>query len=607
MIKNKDIIVIGSIDWKTNWQTQHRLVTSLVKQNNRVLFIENTGVRSARISDFSRIKDRINNWFKSAKGFKEIQKNLFIFSPIVLPFPFNKICYLINLFIIKFLLANWLDALKFKNDMLVSFLPTPLSHKVKNLINANFNIYYCANEMKGIESKNKKIDEFENHFFKESDITFVISSNLKKKANVQTKNSFLLPAGVELSKFDIKKVKKKISIKGKPVVGYIGAITQVFDQNLLEFISKNNPNFNFVIIGRVYVDIKNLKKIKNIFFLNEVKHEKLPSYIHGFDLGIIPYKVNKFTNSVYSCKLNEYLSMGLPVVSTKIRESNIYNKNFNNIISIGETYEQFNIKIRDNIKNNSKDEVNNRIEAAKKNSWESRFNYFNEIIEKKIFNKSSLNQSWKAKFIEKYNKFFYINIKKFSLIILIFILIFKTPIIPLLGNFLVIQDEIKNTKVMIVFSGDGENNYHNLSFQKRIIDILNIKKKYPNIKIILSGRAAVFNESEIVKSLLINDGVSKKDITTIKEDPYNTYENIAVVNKLLKKNDVKKIIFLTSPYHTYRSKRIWNKNFPEVKVVIPKMIDTPDKKLKWSISYQEIKIIFYEYLAILYNKYKGWI
>ena len=355
------------------------------------------------------------------------------------------------------------------------------------------------------------------------------------------------------------------------------------------------------------MDIKKLKKIKNIFFLNEVKHEKLPSYIHGFDLGIIPYKVNKFTNSVYSCKLNEYLSMGLPVVSTKIRESNIYNKNFNNIISIGKTYEQFNIKIRENIKNNSKDKVNNRIKAAKKNSWESRFNYFNELIEKKIFNKSSVNQSWKSKFIEKYNKFFYTNIKKTSLIILIFILIFKTPIIPLLGSFLIVQDEIKNTKVMIVFSGDGENNYHNLSFQKRIIDILNIKKKYPNIKIILSGRAAVFNESEIVKSLLINDGVSKKDITTIKEDPYNTYENIAVVNKLLKKNDVKKIIFLTSPYHTYRSKRIWNKNFPEVKVVIPKMIDTPDKKLKWSISYQEIKIIFYEYLAILYNKYKGWI
>tara|TARA_B100001250_G_C19643142_1_gene719187 strand:+ start:749 stop:994 length:246 start_codon:yes stop_codon:yes gene_type:complete len=74
MIKNKDIIIIGSIDWKTNWQTQHRLVTSLVSQNNRVLFIENTGIRTAKISDLSRIKDRIINWSKSAKGFAEKKK-----------------------------------------------------------------------------------------------------------------------------------------------------------------------------------------------------------------------------------------------------------------------------------------------------------------------------------------------------------------------------------------------------------------------------------------------------------------------------------------------------------------------------------------------------
>ena len=264
MIQNKDIIVIGSIDWKTNWQTQHRLITSLAKQNNRILFIENTGVRSAKFSDLSRIKDRVNNWFKSAKGFKEIKKNIFIFSPIILPFPFSKICYIINLFVVNFLLSNWFKTLNFKNDILVSFLPTPLSHKIKKLTNADINIYYCANEMKGLDNKNNKIDEFEDLFFKESDITFVISENLKKKANLKTTNAFFLPAGVELNKFNIKKVKKKKLLKGKPIIGYIGSVTEVFDQNLLEFISQKNPNFNFVIIGRVYVNVKKLKNIKNI-------------------------------------------------------------------------------------------------------------------------------------------------------------------------------------------------------------------------------------------------------------------------------------------------------------------------------------------------------
>ena len=607
MIKNKDIIIIGSIDWKTNWQTQQRLVTSLIKQNNRVLYIENTGIRSAKISDISRIKDRLKNWFKSAKGFKEIKNNLFVFSPIVFPFPFNKICFLINLFVVNFLLSNWFKTLKFKNDILISFLPTPLSHEIKRLVNANLNIYYCSNEMKGIDNKNKKIDEFENFFFKESDLTFVISTNLKNKAKKVTKNVFFLPAGVELNKFDIKKVKKKIPIKGKPIIGYIGAITEVFDQDLVEFICKKNPNLNFVIIGRKYVNVKKLEKFKNVFFLNEIKHDKLPSYIKGFDLGTIPYKVNEFTHSVYCSKLNEYLSMGLPVVSTNIKESIVYNKNFNNVINIGKTFKQFNDKIRESLIKNTKYKVNNRIAVAQNNSWESRFKFFNELVENKILNKNLETISWRSKFIKEYNKFFFTNIKKVVVVILFLLILFKSPLVPFLGDLLVVKDEIKRVEMMVVFSGDGENNYHNLSFQRRILDIKRIKKKYPDMKIVLTGRAAIFREADIIKSLLINEGISKKDVFVIQEDPYNTFENIIVVNNFLKKKNINTIIFLTSPYHSLRSKLIWKKNFPEVEIIIPRMIDSPKSKLIWGLSYDKIKIIFYEYLAIIYNKTKGWI
>ncbi len=607
MIKNKDIIIIGSIDWKTNWQTQHRLVNSLVKQNNRVLYIENTGIRTAKISDLSRIKDRIKNWSRSAKGFTEKKKNLFIFSPIVFPFPFIKFFYYINLFIVNFLLSNWFKTLKFKNDILISFLPTPLSYEIKNLVNANINIYYCANEMKGINNKNKKIDDIEKLFFKESDVSFVISDNLKKKANKFTKEVFLLPAGVELNKFNFENVKKTIPIKGKPIVGYIGAITEVFDLNLLIFLSKNNPELNFVIIGRVYTNVKKLRDIKNIYFINEIKHSQLPSFIKGFDVGIIPYKVNDFTNSVYSCKLNEYLSMGIPVVSTNLKETNIYNKNHNNIIQIGNSYEKFNEKINYNLKNNTKFKITNRILAAKKNSWESRLKFFNELIYNTISRKKLSDFSWKTKFIRKYNHLFYTNVKNVSIVLIFLIIFFKSPLIPFVGNFLVVENELKYAKILVVFSGDGENEYHNLSFQKRILDIKKIKNKYPDIKVILTGRKAIYSEAEIIKSLLFSEGINKEDIIVIKDDPYNTYENINVINRYLLVNETKSIIFLTSPYHTFRSKLIWKKNYPNINIIIPKMVDTPIKKIQWGTNLNNIKVIFYEYLAILYNKYKGWL
>ena len=174
-----------------------------------------------------------------------------------------------------------------------------------------------------------------------------------------------MPAGVELNKFDFKKVKKFTPIKGKPVIGYIGAVTEVFDINLLEFICKKNPNLNFVIIGRVYVKIDKLLNLNNVFFLEKSNIINSLLFFKGFDVGIIPYKVNNFTNSVYSCKLNEYLSMGIPVVSTNLNETKIYNKNYKDIIRIGETYEKFNHKINESLVKNSKQEIINRISAAK--------------------------------------------------------------------------------------------------------------------------------------------------------------------------------------------------------------------------------------------------
>ena len=42
--------------------------------------------------------------------------------------------------------------------------------------------------------------------------------------------------------------------------------------------------------------------------------------------------------------------------------------------------------------------------------------------------------------------------------------------------------------------------------------------------------------------------MNKEDIIVIKEDPYNTYENIQVVNNFLQKKKI--VLFLTSPYHT---------------------------------------------------------
>ena len=61
-------------------------------------------------------------------------------------------------------------------------------------------------------------------------------------------------------------------------------------------------------------------------FMGRRRYEDLPGWCKGFDIGLIPFKINPLTEAVNPIKLREYLSAGLPVVSTPMPEVLTYNK-----------------------------------------------------------------------------------------------------------------------------------------------------------------------------------------------------------------------------------------------------------------------------------------
>jgi hypothetical protein len=48
-------------------------------------------------------------------------------------------------------------------------------------------------------------------------------------------------------------------------------------------------------------------------------YEQLPAYCRGFDVGLIPFRMNRLTRAVNPIKLREYLAAGLPVVSSPMQ------------------------------------------------------------------------------------------------------------------------------------------------------------------------------------------------------------------------------------------------------------------------------------------------
>jgi hypothetical protein len=75
-----------------------------------------------------------------------------------------------------------------------------------------------------------------------------------------------------------------------------------------------------VLVGKVQVDIERFCTVPNMHFLGQRPHAELPHYSRGFDVAVIPHKINELTRHMNPIKLREYLAAGLPVVASPLPE-----------------------------------------------------------------------------------------------------------------------------------------------------------------------------------------------------------------------------------------------------------------------------------------------
>ena len=316
---------------------------------------------------------------------------------------------------------------------------------------------------------------------------------------------------------------------------------------------------------------------------------------------------NEFTNSVYPSKFNEYLVVGSNIVSTDISEMISISSKNKNLLKVAKNHSEFIEHIKTYLKFGKKFNYTEKISYANSNSWDVRFNFIDKLIVKNISNKkysTKYNLIDNLKYTFKKIKFSTIKISSF--IILLYFLVFHSPIFWFLGENLIITEQPQKVDAIVVFSGNGENAYINLSYQKRTLDAINYYNKGYSDKIfVTSGRTQILSEVELIKSILLSKGVDEKNIYLLEKYPSSTFENVTMVAEILRINNIKSFIFITAPYHRYRSNLIWKKNYPNYEIVNAPTFDQSKKSIKWNIELKDIRIIAYEYLAIIHNFLKG--
>lgn len=615
MIRNENIICISSIDWNFIWQGHQEIMSTLARNGNRVLFIENTGVRSPGIRDIPRIKKRIQNWLRGIKGIRKEMDSLYVFSPLVLPFPYSWIARKINRRLLIPVLTKWTRVMDFGNPIIWVFLPTGISLDIIDNLNKKAVVYYCIAEFADLTKYPRKIKESEKKLLKMSDVVFAQGEELKKYCQTYNSNVSVFPFGVNLDVFrdfdrqDYKETPGALKDIKNPIIGYVGGLHRHLDFSLITSLAKANPGWSLVFIGPVQRDVSCLKQFNNIHILGQKTHLELPGYISRFSVSIIPYELSNYTRTVYPTKLNEYLIMGKAVVSTDLPEVRLFNKHYGDIIYVGRTHLEFSRQIKRAIEEDNGELKKRRIDVAEENSWENRIEKMSKLIEGAIERKRLDGEAgWRENLLGFYRATRR-RLTRVALICLLgYLLFFKTPFIWFISSPLKIVDQPQKSDAIVVFGGGvGETGSPGKSTIERARYAVELYKQgYAKEIIFSSGYTFRYNDAENMKLFALSMGVPKENII-LEQKANSTYENVKFTEQILDKNKWDTILLVTSPYNMVRASLVFGKLADKRKVICTPVPDPQFYDRKTGSRLQQIRAILHEYLGIIYYWSKRYI
>ncbi len=606
-LTGKNIICFSSIDWDFVWQGHQEIMSRFAENNNRVLFIENTALRTVQLRDFSRIRQRFINWWKSSKGFRREKENLFIYSPLLLPFPYSKTARWLNRILLSRTLRQWMNSAGFYEPIIWTYLPTNLVSDMLDELNPSLVVYHCIADFEHLSDRPEEISKSERKLLEKTDIVFAQNEAIRQRC-VPHLDAHIFPFGVDLKNFN-QKAKPAPELKNlkKPIIGYVGGIHRHVDINLIEQLSKKIKG-TIAMIGPIQTDISKIQNTDNIVFFGQQPHTKVSEFIKTFDAGIIPYVISEYTKTVYPTKMNEYLAMGIPVVAVDLPDIRYFNEEHKNVIRIADNADSFAKAVDEEIKSNSVQKTKHRIGVAKQNSWDIKLKKMSEIMSELLVKKERRERSVLEKFISVYKtNRRKIMVPAISLLAAVLIL-FYTPLAWNLGKPLIIADELEPADAIVVFgSGFGEGGKIS-GLAERVKHAVDIYGKKMSSKIIFaSGYNKIsYKEAELMKKLAVSLGIPEHDII-LETKITNTLNGVQEVRNILNENEWNKIIFVSASYHMRRSLLTWKNIAPEIKVISSPIVDSPFYERQGKgITIEQLKAILHEYAGILLYWFRGY-
>jgi glycosyltransferase involved in cell wall biosynthesis len=321
LLRGRDLLCF-SHDWSGDPLSKTHLMRILAR-DNRVLWVNSIGYRAPTAS-----KADITRAFKKLKAatnsLSEPERNIFVLNPIAIPVYGRPRIRDLNRALLRFQVKRAMRQLGFQQP--INFVFNPAAAVVAGALGEEQILYYCVDEyteFSGVSSSS--LAKLEQQLLRQSDLVIVSAERLyqsKVKANPRT---VLIRHGVDFDHFrkaldPETVVPEEIRDLPRPVIGFFGLIADWVDLELMAEVAKRYPNGSMVLVGKATTDTSVLEQVPNVHLLGRKPYASLPAYCKGFDVALMPFRINELTLNANPLKVREYLAAGLPVVSTAIPE-----------------------------------------------------------------------------------------------------------------------------------------------------------------------------------------------------------------------------------------------------------------------------------------------
>ena len=312
-----------SHDWTGDPLSKTHLMRLLAREN-RILWVNSIGYRAPSVSgrDLRRIAQKLR---AAATPVREVEPNLFVLSPLVIPAYGIAAMRRVNRELLRFQVLRAMRKLGFNN--VINWVFNPAAAVIAGALDEQMLIYYCVDEYTAFSDvPTESLILLERELLHKAALVIVSADRLLQSKKGENPHTVLVRHGVDHAHFSKAlrpetRIPDEIANLPRPIIGYFGLMAADWiDIDLMVRVAKHFSKGSLVLLGKVTTDVSALSALPNVHLLGRKPYADLPAYSKGFDVAILPFPISEVTLNANPLKVREYLAAGLPVVSTAIPE-----------------------------------------------------------------------------------------------------------------------------------------------------------------------------------------------------------------------------------------------------------------------------------------------